>query len=1481
MKKITQVITFIMIVVMLFGLGQQQVNAADNITKSTVADSETINNWHAANAFDDSTKNVGRIWTDKSVSTGDVTLTGRQDEPQSATIKKGADSDFLVGLSALSATAKIVGETTVSLDIVLVLDVSGSMEDPAGLTDRTKRIDRLKEAVNDFIDSSAKENDKSADENKQSRIAVIKFAGEESDKIGNETYRKGQYSYNYTQVVSGYKAYTSSDKSELQNKVNALRPAGGTLVDNAMELTQKLVNQSKTDEASNENRKNVKRVVIFFTDGVPASVSNFDKDVAERAIKSAKSIKKDADIYTIGIFNNADAKITGHTGDGEWTDIEKANAFMHGLSSNYPNAESYDNLGTRAKDSNGNDATYYKATDASSLKDIFNQIGDEIISSAQSPTEVGKGENPSQAGYITITDQLGDYMQVDDINTLVYANKLFTDAKVSETTDNNKKIVTYTFKEDIPDTNHVYPEGNLKDIRITVEKTIEDDQLQTGDIVTVQIPANLIPLRYYEVNRDGSMSIDETYPMRLFYDVSLKDGVADKLKNPDAQMKTYINANKNENNQVYFYSNQYDKTQSGGESGGVGAYVKFVPAATNDFYYFQNDTVLYTDEACKNSVTDSIDTSGAAMYYYQRDYYEQGNNGKAVSRSNTVMIPGNSNLLLGNYAKKNAAGEYYIPAGTPRTTSLSSFAEDKAEESNVTGTASQSIKPVWNNQDKSVTAYLGNNGRLAVAVPDAPVTLTGDTALRGTKTLTGRDMKENEAFEFTLTAGDDNTQTAIQDGAVTIAENGDIAVVAGAKDGETKEIQFGDVTFTKTGTYTFDIKENVPQTQAGGMTYDAHTTKVTVNVVRDTEDFAKLKASVSYNSVTAGIATDKATFENSYSSSTEAEGGTSAEVMANKILNGRPLKAGEFQFKLATRPTNGSNGTVIQEKQNQENGNISFDSLKYKTSNTAAGDTAIILSQAVRDGYAEKSTDQNGNTVYTLKYRIYEEAAEGTLPNGVSAVTNFYDFTVTVTDNGNGTLTAVTNYPEGKGKFEFVNQYGASGVPMEITGSKTLSYEEGLIPDSITGKFTFTLEALTEGTPMPENTTAVNDAAGNVNFGQITFSLSQLEGVPMDGNGTRTKEFEYKVTESGNVSGVTNDTGASTGKTFNLTLHDDGEGTLTVTRNPAEEPLFSFTNTYNVSELSSSVTDQVKVNKSLTGKELKEKEFRFELLEGSSVIATGTNDADGNVAFDKITYTKPGNHLYMVREVNQGETGITYDDQTYMIHTKITDNGDGTLKAEHQVLAGIGEDDQMIPAEGNAIIFQNSYKAEPANITIEAVKKLEGGTLKEGQFTFQLKDKDGKAAAEVKNKKDGAVRFENLTFDSEGTYEYTISEVNDKQTDVTYDENVYKLTVSVTDDGSGVLSAKVSGDKAIFTNIYKATDAKTDQKTDIDTKPKTPTTDAKTDSKTDIDTKSKTPTTDAKDKAPETGDSSCMALYLVLMGIAAMSGALVLRKKNK
>ena len=1457
MKKKTSLLVFIIAAVMVFSLWPQQVNAAENAARTATADNVTINNWHDANALDDSTKNVGRIWTDKSVSAGDVTLTSREKESGTATIKKGADSDFLVGLSALSSTAKITGQTTVPLDIVLVLDVSGSMDDPMGRADSTKRIDALKDAVNSFIDGSAKVNDQRADVNKQNRIAVVKFAGNKTNSVGNDQYRQSGFYYNYTQIVSNYGAYTSENKSDLKAKVKALKSAGCTAADYAMDLTKTLVDQSKTDANNNADRKNVKRVVIFFTDGEPNHQSGFDESVANSAITSAKTIKADADIYTIGIFSGADVSITGHSGSGSWSAKEKFNAFMHGLSSNYPIAEAYNALGTRAKDSNGNDAAYYKvATKADELKNIFTQIEDEIVSSAQSPTQVDQGEDPSQTGYITLTDQLGDYMQVDDINTLVYANQLYKNPDKTETTKDGKTVVTYTFNRKIPDTNHVYPEGNLEDIKITVEKAAGEDQLQTGDLVTVKIPANLIPLRYYEVKSDGSMTIDETYPMRLFYDVSLKAGVEEKLANPDAQLKAYIDANKDENHQVHFYSNKYDSNPAGAESGGVYAYAKFEPAETNDFYYFQNDTVLYKNKACTNPATGSIDTTGATTYYYQRNYYVLGDDGKAVSRTNTVTIPGNSNLMLGNYATKNTGGEYYIPAGTPRTTSLTYFAEDKAEGANKTNTASKSVNPVWNENFKGahITTYLGNNGRLTIGLPDEPVTLTGDTALKGSKTFIGRDMKANEAFEFTLTAADDDTKTAIQNEKVKIAANGDKAIVAGAKDGATKAFQFGDVTFKEEGTYNFNINETVPQTQAGGMTYDSHTAQVTIVVTRDTENIGKLKAEVTYNNGAASDVTDRAVFANRYDASTEVTGGTKADISAKKTLHGRNLRAGEFQFKLTTRPADGSNGTVLQEKQNGADGSIAFDSISYKTSDTAAGANAVVLDKAVESGYAVKSTDADGNTVYTLSYRIYEDTENGTNSNGISVETGTYDFTVTVTDHGNGVLTAVTNYPNGQNQFEFKNQYGTEPVSIEITGSKTLAHDTSLTPADITGKFTFTLEALTEGAPMPAQATAVNDAAGNVDFGRITFTTDLLQDAITTDNGVRTKEFEYKVTESGSAAGVTNDVNASTGKTFKLTLTDDGNGNLTVTRNPADGPLFSFTNTYSVSELPSSITDQVKVNKTLEGRTLKEGEFNFELVEDGNVVATGSNDADGNVVFSSITYTQPGSHVYTVREVKGGETGVTYDDHSYLVYTQITDNGDGTLGVTHQAVSS-EENDELIPAEGNAVTFNNIYKAEPATVTIEAVKKLTGKDLKDGEFTFQLKDVNGKVVAEAKNDASGKIKFENLKFENEGTYEYTVSEVNDKQTGITYDEREFKVTVKVSDNGEGTLSAETDSDDIVFTNSYKAPkDGKT---TDTPKKP------------------------DKARRGVATGDNSHMVLYLVLMIAAAAAVSMVIIRRKR
>lgn len=594
-----------MSVTILFGMSGTTVSAATG----AVADDVTISHWHDSIAIDDTTKNIGRIWTDKSVSAGNIVM-GKLDNSGTKTVEKNGDSDFLVGLSALSSAAKIMGQSTVPLDIVMVLDVSGSMDDD-------NKMNTLKTAVNSFIDETARTNSERSNENLRSRISLVKFAGKKNNKVGNDTYRESGYTYNYTQVVSEYRACTNDNKAELKSTVNALKPAGATAADYAMDLAKKQVNQSKSDETANPNRKNVKRIVIFFTDGEPNHGTDFDESVANTAIQTAKEIKADAKMYSIGVFKDADASITtGGSGFwGGWTDKEMFNTYMHGMSSNYPDATAYDNLGTRATNSDGSETAFYKAaTQASELNHIFNEIQEEIIAAAQSPTEV-EGADPTQSGYVTLVDQLGDYMQVDDLNTLLYAENQYHYTKKDVTQEGNTTKVTYTFEVEIPDTNHVYPTGNLRDIKITVEKADAATALATGDKVTVKIPANLIPLRYYEVTKDNKITIDDAYPCRLFYDVSLKPAAEKKLERPDEAMEAYIAENSNEDGQVAFYANKCDKKSSNRDSEGIGAYANFTPASTNDFYYFQEDKVLYTDEACTHPAKEAIDTNGDTTYY--------------------------------------------------------------------------------------------------------------------------------------------------------------------------------------------------------------------------------------------------------------------------------------------------------------------------------------------------------------------------------------------------------------------------------------------------------------------------------------------------------------------------------------------------------------------------------------------------------------------------------------------------------------------------------------------------------------------------------------------------------------------------------------------------------------------------------------------------------------------------------------------------
>lgn len=263
-------------------------------------------------------------------------------------------------------------KNNIPLDIVLVLDVSGSMEDPITSTDTTKRITILKDSINQFIEGFAENNSKINQANKQSRISIIKFSGDKSDKVGNETYKNSQFTYNYTQVMSNFFTVTNENKAKLEDVVNSISPAGATRSDYAMELALKQIEQSKNDES----RKYAKRIVFFVTDGQPTTLSNFDDDVANKAITTSKKIKKDAEVYTFGMFSLTDPSITGHVGSGSWSNAEKFNAYMHGVSSNYSDAQSYKNLGTRAE----NSAYYMGAKSSKEATAIFDSVIAKLLS---------------------------------------------------------------------------------------------------------------------------------------------------------------------------------------------------------------------------------------------------------------------------------------------------------------------------------------------------------------------------------------------------------------------------------------------------------------------------------------------------------------------------------------------------------------------------------------------------------------------------------------------------------------------------------------------------------------------------------------------------------------------------------------------------------------------------------------------------------------------------------------------------------------------------------------------------------------------------------------------------------------------------------------------------------------------------------------------------------------------------------------------
>ena len=1257
-----------------------------------VVDPDTSGRWeiwaagHNGNKV--TTQNVGRIWTDKTVEA----------------TEENEESDFLTTLSAMSSTSNSTVTVTTPLDIVMVLDASGSMDDPMGGGDRTKRIDALKNAANSFIDTIAKQNESIEGVDRQHRVAIVKFAGEKSNNIGNNMYRDGGYSYNYTQVMKELTYCSGSNADDLKkNTINKIQPAGATRADYGLELAEKIT--------TTYGRKDAKKIIVFFTDGTPTKQNKFDAGVANAAVTAAKNMKDGkATVYTIGIFDGANPKASVQD-----SKTSQENKFMQAVSSNYPNATAWDTHGTRAENSD-----YYKsATNAEELKKVFDGISQAITSETPYPTEIHKGYDETKSGYITFTDELGDFMQVDSFTEAVINGTPFT--KTDKTVNKETNTDTYEFT------------GKAKDLLITVQRA-GDDNPQKGDVVTVSIPASLIPLSHFKTV-DGKLSVDNVKPIQVKYASSVKSAALDNLFTPEkvTGLKDYIEHNTtvvDGTKTVSFYANKW----SGGALGDTVA--TFEPADTNRYYYFQKQTPIYTDKDCTQPAKNSLTDTGT--YYYKDEFEEQGENGEAKPATAVIEFIGGDAAKFDGAIVADKDGNLSFSVGTARLAFIDELHTTKGSVGgNSTGTATDVLNPKWNNVSAKaaathVNSYLGNNGKISFAYDMTPAMVNTKASFGLTKVLEGRDWTNADAFEFGLTSESGAPMPAARTATVRKAD----------LDQGKAAIDFGTIEYTEPGTYVYKVSEKHAGTTIDGIAYSKNVAEITVTVIPNKK--GELSADVE---VTSG----KAKFENTYTAN-PAESSVTDKIDVTKSLTGRDLAAGEFSFEL--REVKGEDSELIETVKNAADGNVTFSPIKY---------TEI------------------GQHTYTL-HEVKGNAG------GIAYDNTVYTIVTTIADNDKGQLVATHELKSAEGvkNIKFGNAYNLTpksfSVTDKIAATKFLTGR-----DLKAGEFSF---ELVEGNDVVA--TGTNAADGKIAMTAIEY--------------TEAGEHTYTLRE---VNGGTASNGISyDGKTYTIvtTITDNGDGTLKAEHVLKDAKVAEFKNAYNLTPTDSSVTDEIKANKVLTGRDLKEGEFSFELVEGDEVVATGTNGADGTITMGAVKYDKPGKHTYTLREANGGTIGkgITYDGTTYTVETTITDNGDGALKAEH------------VLKDATSATFKNAYSVTPldAELDFGLSKAVDGRDWTDAdEFSFTITAPEGAPlpdpATVTVNKKDAkdgiaAIKFGKIHYAAAGTYKYEIRENAGNAAGMTYDGHVATAEVTVTENGEGVLTANVTKkENGHFTNTYR------------------------------------------------------------------------------
>ena len=645
----------------------------------------------------------------------------------------------------------------------------------------------------------------------------------------------------------------------------------------------------------------------------------------------------------------------------------------------------------------------------------------------------------------------------------------------------------------------------------------------------------------------------------------------------------------------------------------------------------------------------------------------------------------------------------------------------------------------------------------------------------------------------------------VYEGNLTAEQLAGAKPVRTATNGADGSVNFDAFSYAKPGTHEYTIAE-----QKGDLSYVTYDAAVHHAVVTVADNAGTLQASVAYD----GTNVTKPSFTNTY----EAQATDSGAIALTKSVDvhdgSYQLKAGDFAFELV-----GSDGSVIQTQKNDAHGKVAFDKLTF---------------------------DHAGTFTYTVR----EVQPTGDAPGvpGVTYTGKTYTLTYVVKDNNDGKLVvenSTVKPSEGTengvtpNTMTFANSYQPGATSYQISGTKVLeNTDSATMRTPADGEFTFALIDVATGQEI-DRTTNVGNA--------FTFKAISY---------TATGSHAYQVKEVAGQDGTITYSDAVLDVTVSAT--DDGSGQLTATANKTAADL-TFTNTYTPTATTATITG----TKALTGRDLAEGEFSFDLKDADgNVVQTVQNGADGTFGFAPLQLDKVGTYVYTVSE-RAGATanGVTYDTTVFTATVTVTENAE-THALEAQVAYSKGG------KAADAVAFSNSYAPAATEVKLGASKVLSGEDLKEGQFSFQLKDADGKVLQTAKNAADGTVGFEAISYDKPGTYAYSISEVDDGQKNVTYDAAEHRVTVTVTDDGAGHLVATVTYDGAVapvFKNTY------------------TPPTTPPTEPPTNPPSKSPVPK-EEKPGLPYTGDTSLspMALGGIAGGaVVLIAAGVILRRRNR